>query len=330
MPDRQFDADTAIYTPQEVAAYGMEAVRGIKNKEDRGLRFPVVGIDTYFAPVLPGQLCVIQAQTSHYKSGFMHFWEHVGATQLNDQERYGEMIVHVSVEECVEEQAFFEFARYSQEDPGKLSRGDVQDWSRLEHAAVQVGKIPIYRIGDSLARADDMPELYLTNILRSIKRLMEREQRKPAAIFVDYLQALPIDPEIRQAMIKDQRRLQVRQDVYRLRQAAVQFDCPIILAAQAKQNMTGANPPLMIPGVYDAEETSAVGQRADRIISLWMPKNTYPVGKLIESGKIVFTVAEHQLWIKVNKQRGGLPAGKLFPCRVDFRTNTVVRELVTP
>jgi RNase P/RNase MRP subunit p30 len=61
---------------------------------------------------------------------------------------------------------------------------------------------------------------------------------KPAAIFVDYLQALPIDPEIRQAMIKDQRRLQVRQDVYRLRQAAVQFDCPIILASQAKQNMT--------------------------------------------------------------------------------------------
>lgn len=326
MSENEFDPGTAIYAPQEVADYGLDAVRKARQYAKTGIGLDVAEIRDYFAPLMPGQTCFVIAQTHNYKSGFLHFWEHEAAKQLNDQERHGEMIVHVSVEECVEEQAFLEFARYSEEDAGKLARGKVQDWNKLERAAVEVGKIPIYRIGDSLARAEDLPHLYLSNMLRSLRELIRRERRQPAAVFVDYLQALPIDPEVQKTEINGQRRLQVRQDVYRLRAASVEFRCPFVVATQARQTLQGASKPIMLPGMYDGEETSAIAQRADRIISLWMPKVTHRVGEFISAGGFSFTVEENQLWVKVVKQRGGLPSGRAWPCRIDFRSNTIAPE----
>jgi hypothetical protein len=280
---------------------------------------------------MPGQVVVILGQTSQYKSGFLHMIEHAAARKLTQEGRGDEILVHVSVEECVEEQAFLEFARASGEDAGMLARGQVQDWDKLLRASVIVGGIPIYRIGDSLARSEDMPNLYMSNMIRSIKTLAEDVldwRPKIAGLFFDYLQAFPIDPEIRQASHDSQRRLQVRSDFFRLRQAAAYFNCPVFVAVQAKQKLDGCHPPIMLPGIYDGEESSSIAQRADRIISLWMPSRTHPVGYLINSGNICFTVAENQLWIKVLKQRGGLPAGRTWKCLIDFRTNTIAPEAV--
>ena len=326
---KQFDPRTAIYTPQQVATYGIQAVQAARDNATRGLGINIAEIRDYFAPVMPGQLCAIIAQTSHYKSGFLHFLEHQAAKQLVAEGREDEILIHVSVEESVEEQAFLEFARQSREDAGKLARGEVQDWDRLMEAAIVVGNIPIYRIGDSLARAEDMPNLYMSNMIRSIKTLVEDIfdwQPQVAGLFFDYLQAFPIDPEIKQANSDQRRRLQVRQDIYRLRQAAAYFKCPVYVAVQAKQHLDGAKPPIMLPGIYDGEESSSIAQRCDRIIGLWMPKMTHPIGERIEKGSFNFTVEENQLWVKVLKQRGGLPSGKSWACIVDFRTNEIAPE----
>jgi len=200
----EFDPKTAVYTPPEVAEYGMEAIRNMSQQKSRGAILNIPDIKDYFAPVLPGQICAVIAQTSNYKSGFMHMWERVLANQLVEEVRLDEAIIHVSVEECVEEQSYLYLARETGEDAGALARGEVQDWTKLEQAAVRVGNIPIYRIGDSLARAEDMPELYLSNMVRSIKDLVEGkvtgEPVKPAALFFDYLQAFPFDPEMKRAL----------------------------------------------------------------------------------------------------------------------------------
>jgi len=242
---KEFDPATAVYTPQEVASLGLTAIKNTAQQAGRGLAFPVVGVRDYFAPVLPAQVVAIIAQTSNYKSGVMHFWEREAAQQLINEDRSGEAIIHVSVEECVEEQAYLYMARETGEDAGKLSRGNVQDWTKLEAAAVRIGNIPIYRIGDSIARAEDLPELYLSNMVRSIRALTDGKVTgkpvKPAALFFDYLQAFPFDPEIKRASPTDQRRLQVREDIYRLRQAAAYFDCPVVVGVQAKQHLDGAS-----------------------------------------------------------------------------------------
>lgn len=324
-----YDPKTAIYTPQQVATYGLEAVRNARDNATRGLGINIAEIRDYFAPVMPGQVCAIVAQTSHYKSGFMHFIEHEAAKQLVQEGREDEILVHVSVEEGVEEQAFLEFARDSGESAGRLARGQVQDWSRLEAAAVKVGGIPIYRIGDSLARADDMPNLYLSNMVKAIRSLAEDVldwKPKIAGLFFDYLQAFPIDPEIKAQAADAQRRLQVRSDIYRLRQAAAYFKCPVFVAVQAKQHLDGANNEVKLPGMYDGEESSSIAQRCDRMISLWMPKNTHSIGTQISVGNFNFRVEENQLWVKVVKQRGGLPSGRTWMCRVDFDRNIIAPE----
>lgn len=328
-----FDPKTAVYTPPEWSSYALEAIRNTKGAATRGLALPIADIRDYFAPVLPGQVCAIIAQTSNYKSGFMHFWEREAAAMLSRDGRIDEAIVHVSVEECVEEQAFLYLARETGEDAGKLARGEIQDWSKLEQAATRIGNIPIYRIGDSIARADDLPELYLSNMVRSIRCLVEDWKIRPAAIFFDYLQAFPFDPEVKRAAPSDQRRLQVREDIYRLRQAAAYFDCPVIVGVQAKQHLDGATDPknFPLPGIYDGEESSAIAQRADRIITMWMPKQTHAVGTTIRlpDNGLEFIVRENLLFVKVAKQRGGLPAGKTWPCTIDFNKNQIAPTMLT-
>jgi replicative DNA helicase len=327
MTTKAFDPKTAVYTPPEWAGYALEAIKRTQGSATRGLALPIAEIRDYFAPVLPGQVCALIAQTSNYKSGFMHFWEREAANALIEEGRIDEAIVHVSVEECVEEQAYLYLSRETGEDAGKLARGDIQDWKRLEEAATRIGNIPIYRIGDSLARAEDMPELYLSNMIRSIRELVTGWKIKPAALFFDYLQAFPFDPEVKRAAPSDQRRLQVREDIYRLRQAAAYFDCPVIVGVQAKQHLDGAPDAknFQLPGIYDGEESSAIAQRADRIITMWMPKQTHAVGTTIKlpDKDMEFKVRENLLFVKVAKQRGGLPAGKTWPCAIDFNKNHI-------
>lgn len=331
--DDQSKLKGLIYTPAQSATYTMESVRKTAQdaKSGIGVALPIKGIGLgdrpYFPPVLAGQACAVIAQTSNYKSGLFHFIERAAADDLLLRQMYDNIIVHVSVEEPVEEQMMQMLARESGERVGDMARGVIQDWNLLEAAAVRVGTIPIYRIGDSLARAEDMPHLYISNMIEAIRILVSGDvldyKPKVAGIFFDYLQAFPMDPQFRAMEPDAQRRLQVRHDVYEIRRAAHLFNCPVFVAIQAKQKLEGANPPLMLPGVYDGEETSSIAQRMDRVITMWMPKMTHPVGKTIESGSLVFTVTEDLLMLKVAKQRGRLPSGKFWQCSINFQDNTV-------
>lgn len=336
IPANTFAPERVVYTPAQVATYGVQAIQKARDNASLGIPLPIAEVRDYFAPLMPGQLCAILAQTHHYKSGFLHFWEHETARWLTQRGETDRAIVHISVEECVEEQSFLEFARMSGEDAGRMARGDVQDWDMLLAASIQVGAIPIYRIGDSLAQDEMVSNLYLSNIIRALRQLIDGHVTgtpvRPALLCFDYLQAFPIDPEVSGERIGDQRRLQVRQDIYRLRQAANFFNCPVIVAVQAKQHLNSASSataPIQIPGMYDGEESSSIAQRCDRIISLWMPKNNHPVGTRVEAGGMAFTVRENQLWVKVLKQRGGYPSGKTWPCAVDFKQNMIAPELPT-
>jgi hypothetical protein len=326
---QEFNPATAIYTPSEVATYGKRAIEEIKQNQERALKFFIPGIADYFAPMLPGQLCGVIAQTSNYKTGFLYAWQEFAAKQLEAEGRTDEIIIHVSVEETIEEQAYLLLGIETGEDAGDLAQGQVQDWDRLEQAAVKIGTIPIYRIGDSLARADEFHNLYLSNMARAIMYLRDEileGKKKIAAIFWDYLQAFPYDPEVQRYGNKEaQRRLQVREDIYRLKRAHAVLKCPGVVAVQAKQILSDtANKSMYIPGKYDGEESSAIGQRLQRIISLWMPKNNWPVGQKIDYGDLTYTVEESLLWVKVCKQQGRLPSGRGWPCRVDFQRNRIL------
>lgn len=317
----------SIYTPPEVSRYGLDALANIKGNQQRALSLGIAEIRDYYTPLMPGQISAVIAQTSNYKSGFLHFLEKIAAAQLEAQGRNDEILVHISVEESIEEQAFLLLARESGEDAGKLARGEYQDWDRLQAAAIKVGTIPIYRIGESLARSEDFPHLSISNMIRSLMALANGDVTgsplKVAGLFFDYLQAFPIDAETKKAQADKQRRLQVREDIYRLRQIAAYFKCPVWVAVQAKQTLSGASGKFMMPSIYDGEESSAIGQRSDRIVQLWMPKMNYAVGTVINHNGLSFTVKEDTIFVKVGKQRGGLPSGKTWLCKIDFAENDI-------
>jgi hypothetical protein len=317
-------------TPAEVGTKTVEHLQNIQDNKHRSMPLPIDGIGNgeYFADLMPGNTCSILAQTHNYKTGFMEMWEKSLAHHLVRHGRENEIIVRVDVENSIEELGMMEVARLTDHSMADLSRGNVRNWKAIIKAANHIKDVPIYRIADPLGD-DTAPELYLSNIYRAIKYISDGEltgaKKRVACIFVDYLQALPFDPEVKKQQDLDkQRRLQVRRDVYRIKRMGKHFACPVVFGVQAKQTLSGApGQNFLIPGQYDGEETSSIAQRADRQIALWMPKTTHTVGRHIKHGDIEFQVEEELIWIKVLKQRGGLPSGRAWPCRIDFKTGDI-------
>jgi hypothetical protein len=324
----EFRPSEVVYTPPEATALAIDATERTIKHAERAMSVNIPIVKDYFAPVMPGQVAVILGQSSNFKSGLVRYIEREAAFDLVDQGRDNEVIVHISTEEVIEEQVYHQFSEKIGVSAGDIARGMVSDMDRLNAAAEYVEGIPIYRIGSSLARPQFHRYLYLSNIIRALQYLQENlhdRKLRIAGLFFDYLQAFPIDPEVKSASVDKRRRLQVREDMYRLKDAAAYFGCPVWVAVQAKQLLNG-NPSqkMYIPGMYDGEETSSIAQRADRMISLWMPKQTgLTIGTVQRYRDIEYPVLENLLWMKVLKQRGGLPSGKTWPSLVDFNRNRI-------
>ena len=324
------DLSNSVFTAADKSTIGTEYIRQMQAQKHRAMPMPLanIGFNKYFADLMPGEICAVQAQTSNYKSGFMNWWEKQMAHYLAGNGRQGEVIIHVDTENSIESLAVQDIARSSGYSVADLSRGEIDNWKPIIKAAGAIAGIPIYSVANSLGQ-DNMPDLYLSNIYRAIRAMVTDELLDnpitPACIFVDYLQALPVDPEVKEGSdLKSQRRLQVRQDVYRLRMMANYFNCPVVVGVQAKQVLTGhGGPNMMIPGTYDGEETSSIAQRFDRVISLWLPKTTHTVGDMLTHKGMNYEVEEDLMWVKVNKQRGGLPAGRAWQYRIDYQTNNI-------
>lgn len=313
-----------IFTPHERAMAGYNsAARAIEYK-DTAIPLRVSGseISEYFAPLLPWEICAVQAQTHNGKTMFTDWWERDAAAYLNENNQAGD-IVHVSLEESVEAMAFTDYGRLLDVLPAKLARGEYSDLKNLQVAMKQIDQSRVWTIAESAERAENETQLTLTNIYRALKAMQDgaiASATKIRLVTFDYLQAFPIDPEAKKTAPEAARRLQVRDDVYKLRKMTIHLKAPFIVCVQAKQKLDGNNPPYEVPGIYDGEETASIGQRFDRMISLWMPKTTNPVGtKVFRDKELLFTVAEDMVFAKVNKQRGGLPSGKTFELKVDYK-----------
>lgn len=321
-----------VYTAPETSTLGQKHVEKASSLSRRSLPFFIRGaMSDYFAPLLPGELCFILAQTHHYKTGTINAWETSQVEHMEKQDRKNEVIVHIDLETPIEHLAIREVGKVLSIPANDILQGKVKDMDELKRAALRVGRSPVYRIGASMGRKKvGFDDLYLSNIEGAIEYIIDGihdGELEIAAIYLDYLQALPYDPEIKRAPTEHQRRLQVRSDVYRLRNMGARLECPVITGVQARQNLQHApHRNFLLPGSYDGKETSDIAERADRVISQWMPKITHTMGESIEYRSINFVVQENLLWIRFCKQRGGLPSGQSFPCLIDFTSNTIEHE----
>jgi len=322
MPEK-IDYSKHIYTPLEVANAGYREAERIQNASSKtGIDMPFVygsDIHTYFARVMPWEIVMVVGQTHNGKTLLADWWENGMCEQLKAEQREDEVIVHISVEESLEAMSFQQHSKYSGIPVSDIASG-VADLAKLRIATNKIKGINIYRIADSVMVDDEAPSLTLSNIYRILKALRSGEVTGSpvdiAAVWVDYLQALPLDEEVRRESAEKQRRLQVRSDVFRMRKMTVHLGAPIFCNVQAKQDIDSRHP-FYIPGIYDGEETSSIGQRPDRILGVWMPKvKHFRIGETVPG---IGLITEELFYIKVNKQRGGFPSGKIFALKWDYQ-----------
>lgn len=311
-----------ILTPAEYATLGAETAKNLNARRDRLAPILLPGLDDYFHPLEPGTLTVVQAQTHNGKSLFMKLWKHRLMHHIMARDP-DDVIVWVDTETPANYLALNQVASGAGMTYREIINKRGLDTAALFRSATKVSEQPVFTIASRLGEANE-DEIHLTNIRKGIDMLVRGEidgrKRRVAAIFIDYLQELPIDPVVAKERDMDkQRRLQVKRDVNVCRQMGARFDCPIILGVQAKQTPapTEMMRELAIPGsAYDGEETAGIGQRADRIIALSVPERTFGRGKVLNYHGKNLKVEPGLLLVAVLKQRGFDNAGAVFAYQI--------------
>jgi hypothetical protein len=79
-------------------------------------------------------------------------------------------------------------------------------------------------------------------------------------------------------------------------------------------------------GRIDAADDRRAGGSADGRVRPGVEVQDATGRETIQVGKKWVKVEENVLFIKVNKQRGGLPSGATWLCRIDFARNEIAPE----
>jgi len=330
--------DGLIYSPDQAVTATTNYIQSARDNilKGLGLQFPIPQIAAEYPvpPVLPGKVLTVQGKSHNGKSQFLDFWKSDTAKRLMAAQGNDDILISVLAEDMVEEQMAVQLMREAER---RNERGQIETMEGILMVAGHLGSVPIYYIGASIERASEKaPAANMTNVEKAIFRIIERRANKGQktivqGIFMDYIQAMPLDPALLREMPDKKRALQVREDFFTLRNIAARIPAPVVCASQSKQTLeNAAGPNMQTPGLYDHQETSAIAQHTDSDFSLWMPKTSHPYNEVITHGKdkpIEFRVVDELAWLSCNKQRGfdpitlqRLPANKKWPLKIDFKT----------
>ena len=129
--------------------------------------------------------------------------------------------------------------------------------------------------------------------------MVDVQKKTPKLIVLDYLQRINRDDcksnDIRVAHMEV---------VDRAKDMALAFSCPVILGTQAGRPILERR--WKIPTLADSLESSNLEQSSDKVLGVWFPKTTEPMGSEIRySGEVSFMVSENLLLMSILKQKYG-------------------------
>lgn len=328
-----------VHTPRELSLKAKQRLQEIERDRAFALYLPIEEVGEYFAPMEPRQTCIVNGQTHNGKTMFLDYWIQKQSELLIalDSPRW---VVKIDFENYAQDIALEHYDRYSPEplDYNAMMRSREKiDWKRAIHNVNAIIDSRTLTIAADMRLAESIYSLNLTNVMHVLNRAVQpgglfKKGIEISAVFVDYLQAFPIDEEHMREKKIDQRRLQVASDFERMFQMAGQLVCPVVVGTQARENLKGAHGSnMLIPGRWDIHESTDPARRTHRQIALWMPKTTHQVGEILEHEKgrqrIVFEVKENTMWVEVQKQRGPhLPSGRKWNCAWDYDNYTIAPD----
>lgn len=308
------DPKDIVYTPPQVGTLVLKAIEERKSNPGAGVRMHISTVDDQLLPLRPGELVTVMGRPSNYKSGLMEFWARKVAQEIITEGAEKEMVVFVTWEMAVEELGLYDLASSTSLDAAEISQGRIDDatWAKLQAAAMKRAALPLWVLGHSIERRKKRPRLTVNNISTALSWIEDEMGYHPRIIFLDYLQQMECETG-------ENRRMQVFENVYRCKDMALAMGCPVVLGIQAHRDVD--NRAWKLPLMGDGMETSNIEHTADKMISLWMPKTTDPVGSTLH-GIDDLTVTDNLLILGVMKQKLG-PAGFWRSLYVDPTKNMI-------
>ena len=302
-----------IYRPEAITRLTLELIEERRKHKSVVVDLGLDKIDAVVNPLLPGELCVVLARTSNFKTGFMQYWARHVAKQLLGLGDTTGIVYYATWEMSVEELGLYELSATSGVSSSDTWRGNITDeeLARQREAATTRLSLPLFIVGHSLAYPSHISTVW--ELRDEIIADAKPDGFKPAAVFLDYLQAIT-------PAAGGDRRLQDMANADASKHLAEQLGCPVIVGVQAGRDLDKQTN--MVPNLGSSQETSRVEQDADLMLGLWMPKMMYDTGHLLKEYNV--TVTDDLLVCKVVKQRMG-KQGDSFLLSVDPAQRSVKR-----
>jgi replicative DNA helicase len=307
-----------VFAPQTIGTAAVKVVEERAANPKAGLTTGIEPVDAVLNPHRPGELRIVLGFTRNYKSGLMNYVCRHNARRLKAAgEADKKAVILVTWEQSIEEQGIVDIAQIVALDTTKMMRGDLNDgeWKKLRQGAVQRGALPWWIIGHSSESKERRPRLTITDVALAIEYIVDVQKVEPALIALDFLQR--IQREKGESM-----REQFMTIVDRAKDMALAFHVPVMLGSQAGRQVNSRNVGWRLPQIDDGQETSNLEQSADSFLSVWMPKNDYPTGQVLEYGDKSYTVNDNLLILGILKQKFG-PSPRIFELHVKPEVNEI-------
>lgn len=279
--------------------------------EGRGVKFGF-NIDDAIIPARPGKVFDVIARPGHGKTSLMLAMATNEAKEIARRGESDETYVgYVTWETPVEE-----LDAFLQDMPGytvtDLAWGRVPV-SEIRKNSIKRVNLPIWLFGMSLYGSSFRSKPFtIETLYDSIEHIYKKYGKKPSALFLDYIQRIPVPNE-------RERYMQVTAATHMVRKLSVEAKTPIFLGVQANQRIDDRGSP--IPTMRDAEWSAAITQDADTVVGLWRPIRTHDITEheYIKVGDSYYRNSVELMVIKLLKQRWESGTG-VFAANMDMST----------
>jgi replicative DNA helicase len=307
-----------IFDPGMVSQATVQLLQDRKTHVGDSIKTGIADLDEVLNPMRPGELIVVLGYTRNYKSGLMNYISRYHAMRLRDAGAMNQAVITFTWEQSIEEQGIIDIAQLTSLDSNRMMRGQLSDdeWNLLLLGAMRRGTLPWWLVGHSASINERRPRLNMSEVGDVLAWIVDYQEVKPVLVVLDYLQRIKRERG-------DTLREQFITIVDQAKDLALAFHCPVILGSQAGR--TVVNTPSRtwrLPHVDEGQETSNLEQSADKLISVWMPKNDNPTGTVLEYANKTYRVTDNLLILGVMKQKFG-PSPRVMELTVYPETNDI-------
>lgn len=308
-----------VFDPGMVSQATVTLLQDRKAHQSESIKTGIEQLDEVLNPMRPGELIVVLGFTRNYKSGLMNFISRYHAVRMRDAKINNQVVITFTWEQSIEEQGIIDIAQLTSLDTGKMMRGTLTDeeWNLLLLGAMRRGTIPWWLVGHSASINERRPRLNMSEVYEVLEWIVDFQEVKPMLVVLDYLQR--IKREKGETM-----REQFINIVDKAKDLALAFHCPVMLGSQAGRTVVNNQTRTWrLPHVDEGQETSNLEQSADKLLSVWMPKNDHPIGTVLQYADQNYTVTDNLLILGVMKQKFG-PSPRIMQLEVHPATNDIL------